>query len=59
MTQYNEISYFKDFPVFELGRMIQNIDRFDTEVMNPDKKQAEDAISKAEEITEKIIEENL
>lgn len=39
--------------------MIKNIDRFDTDVVNEDKKNAVEAIEKSEELTEKIVEENL
>ena len=52
-------SYFSAFPAAELGKMIAQLDRFDTEVPTEEKKILSDAIEKAEEVSEKIIEENL
>lgn len=46
------------FPAEELARMIEHIDRFDTEVVTKKKLDAEKAIEKAIEVSEKIIEEN-
>ena len=55
----NENTMLSTFPLEELARMIKNIDRFDTDVVNEDKKNAAEAIEKSEELTEKIVEENL
>lgn len=52
-------SMMEQFPIEQLVRMIQNIDRFDTEVPNETKKKADEAIEKSEELTEQIVEENL
>ena len=47
------------FPVEELKRMITNFDRFDIDVITPEKEKAVEVEEKLEELTEKIIEENL
>jgi len=59
MNEEKPKSLFADFPSLELGRMIQNIDRFDTDVPKDEKKKAEEVIKISEEVTEKIIEENM
>lgn len=59
MENKEQKTMFELFPVAELGRMLSNIDRFDTEVPNPKKIIADEAITKAEELTNKIIDENL
>jgi len=59
MNEKKPKSLFDDFPSLELGRMIQNIDRFDTDVPKDEKKKAEEVIKISEEVTEKIIEENM
>ena len=46
------------FPVEELRRMIINVDRFDVHVKTPES-EADDLEEKMEEVSEKIIEENL
>ena len=47
------------FPVEELKRMITNIDRFDIDGITPEKEKAVEVEEKLDEISEKIIEENL
>lgn len=51
------LSVFKDFPSEELGRMISNIDRFDTEVVSQQKINADKAINIAEKVSEQLIDE--
>ena len=48
-----------EFPVEELKRMITNVDRFDIHDITPEKEKADEVEEKLEELTEKIIEENL
>lgn len=48
----------KQFPMQELAKMITNIDRFEADVPK-ERKDEIDAIEKAEEVTKKIIEEDL
>lgn len=59
MTNEMPESMLKVSSFLELGRMIKNIDRFDTDVPNDLKVSAENAIVKAEELTNQIVEENL
>lgn len=47
------------FPVEELKRMITNFDRFDVDGITPEKEKAVEVEEKLDEISEKIIEENL
>ncbi len=47
------------FPVEELKRMITNFDRFDIDGITPEKEKAVEVEEKLDEISEKIIEENL
>lgn len=47
------------FPVEELKRMITNFDRFDLDGITPEKEKAVEVEEKLDELTEKIIEENL
>ena len=48
-----------NFPVEELKRMITNVDRFDIDGITPEKEKAVEVEEKLDEISEKIIEENL
>lgn len=48
-----------EFPVEELKRMITNIDRFDIDGITPEKEKAVEVEEKLDELTKKIIEENL
>lgn len=48
-----------NFPVEELKRMITNVDRFDIVGITPEKEKAVELEEKLNEISEKIIEENL
>ena len=48
-----------NFPVEELKRMITNVDRFDIDGNTPEKEKAVELEEKLDEISEKIIEENL
>ena len=48
-----------NFPVEELKRMITNFDRFDIDGITPEKEKAVEVEEKLEELSEKIIEENL
>ena len=48
-----------EFPVEELKRMITNIDRFDIDGITSEKEKAVEVEEKLDEISEKIIEENL
>lgn len=47
------------FPVEELKRMIINVDRFDIDGITPEKEKAVEVEEKLDEVSEKIIEENL
>lgn len=47
------------FPVEELKRMITNFDRFDVDGITPEKEKAVEVEEKLDEVSEKIIEENL
>ena len=47
------------FPVEELKRMITNFDRFDIDGITPEKEKAVEVEEKLDELTKKIIEENL
>lgn len=46
------------FPAEELKRMILHIDRFDNDVISEERMNAEKALDRLEEISDKIIEEN-
>ena len=48
-----------NFPVEELKRMITNVDRFDIDGNTPEKEKAVELEEKLDEVTKKIIEENL
>lgn len=48
----------KAFPVQEFAKMLTNIDRFEEDVPK-ERKEEIDALEKAEQITQKIVEENL
>lgn len=48
-----------EFPVEELKRMITNIDRFDIDGITPENEKSVEVEEKLDEISEKIIEENL
>lgn len=48
-----------NFPAEELKRMITNVDRFDIDGITPEKEKAVEVEEKLDEISEKIIEENL
>lgn len=48
-----------NFPVEELKRMITNVDRFDIDGITPEKEKAVEVEEKLDELTKKIIEENL
>lgn len=48
-----------NFPVEELKRMITNVDRFDIHGITPEKEKAVEVEEKLDELTKKIIEENL
>ena len=48
-----------EFPVEELKRMITNINRFDIDGITPEKEKAVEVEEKLDELTKKIIEENL
>lgn len=47
------------FPAAELARMILHLDRFDTDVVTDERINQEKGLDKMEELTEKIVEENL
>lgn len=47
------------FPAEELKRMITNFDRFDIDGITPEKEKAVEVEEKLDEVSEKIIEENL
>lgn len=47
------------FPAEELKRMILHLDRFDTEVVTEERLNAEKALNNLEEVSNKIIEENI
>ena len=50
---------FSAFPVEQLRRMVLNIDRFDTDFITDEKIQLGNAEDRMNEISDKIIEENL
>lgn len=52
-------SMFSAFPVEQLRRMVLNIDRFDTDFITDEKIQLGNAEDRMNEISDKIIEENL
>lgn len=47
------------FPAEELKRMLLHLDRFDTEVVTEERLNAEKALDNLEEVSNKIIEENI
>lgn len=55
MTQ----SFFDTFPVEQLRRMVMHIDRFDTDVVEEERLKNLSAMDKMDELSEKIIEDNL
>lgn len=63
MTNINpskdENSLFNVFPVQELGKMIQYIDRFDPDISPISAKQVNNAIEKLDEVSKQIIEDNI
>lgn len=52
-------SMMEVFPAAELARMILHLDRFDTDVVTDERVNQEKGLDKMEELTEKIVEENL
>lgn len=48
-----------NFPVEELKKAILHLDRFDTDVVTEEKKKAVEVEQKLEDVSKKIIEENL
>ena len=60
MEQKSEqLSMISMFPAEELKRMILHLDRFDTEVVTEERLNAEKALDNLEEVSNKIIEENI
>ena len=59
MNDENRQSLFSAFPVEQLRRMVLHLDRFDTDVITDEKRALCDAEDKMNEVSEKIIEENL
>ena len=55
MTQ----SFFDTFPVEQFRRMVMHIDRFDTDVIEEERLKNLSAMNKLNELSEKIIEDNL
>lgn len=47
------------FPAVEPARMMLRLDRFDTDVVTDERVNREKSLDKLEELTEKIVEENL
>lgn len=47
------------FPAAELAGMMLRLDRFDTDVVADERVNREKSLDKLEELTEKIVEENL
>lgn len=52
-------SMMEVFPAAELARMMLHLDRFDTDVVTDERVNQEKSLDKMEELTEKIVEENL
>lgn len=52
-------SMMEVFPAAELARMMLHLDRFDTDVVTDERVNQEKGLDKMEELTEKIVEENL
>lgn len=57
--EYKLGDMLKAFPIADFEKALANIDRFDDEAVRSEKKQADELEKKAEEVTEKIIEDNL
>ena len=57
--EYKLGDMLKAFPIADFEKALANIDRFDNETVRSEKKQANELEKKAEEVTEKIIEDNL
>lgn len=55
----NRQSMFSAFPIEQFRRMVLNIDRFDTDMITDEKIVLGNAEDKINEISDKIIEENL
>lgn len=55
-TSYKLGDMIKAFPAYEFGKMVSNIDRFETYV-SPERKAELNAIEKSEQVSEQIIEE--
>lgn len=52
-------SMMEAFPAVEPARMMLRLDRFDTDVVTDERVNREKSLDKLEELTEKIVEENL
>lgn len=52
-------SFINTFPVEQFRRMVMHIDRFDTDVVEDETVKNAYALDKMDEISEKIIEDNL
>ena len=52
-------SFMNTFPVEQFRRMVMHIDRFDTDVVEDETVKNAYALDKMDEISEKIIEDNL
>lgn len=52
-------SFFDTFPVEQFRRMVMHIDRFDTDVIEEERLKNLSAMDKLDELSEKIIEDNL
>ena len=59
MQNLTHASMISMFPAEELKRMILHLDRFDTEVVTEERLNAEKALDNLEEVSNKIIEENI
>lgn len=57
-SDYKLGDMLKAFPLADFAKMISNIDRFDPDVPK-ERKEEIDAIEKAEEVSQKIIEEGI
>ena len=59
MENENRQSLFSAFPVEQFKRMVLNLDRFDTELITDEKIALCNAEDKINELSDKIIEDNL
>lgn len=59
MTNSDRPTMMSMFPAEELKRMILHLDRYDIDVVTDERVNAEKALSKLEEVSDQIIQENM